>query len=96
MDLTFKCEITATPEFLDFLLVLLKPNELVPPLGYSENFGIRGASLISIEELERKLKEWARKHQKEYYVGLKVERIILTNKEKKEIGKSVFFEKVGN
>jgi len=99
MNIVFKSKIYFCPEFFDFLLSLLKPTKITPTstsYGSYSSISIKGATLMSLTELERKLREWSKKKWNESDINFELESIELTEKEKKKIDSVIVFEKVGH
>lgn len=91
MDITFKVAFYSSSDFVDYLLAFLKPSSLEV---ISSEIRIRGATLMSIEELESNIRAWADKHRPGAYVEFKIFSISLSPEEKEEIDKAVVFQNV--
>jgi len=97
MDLSFETDAFVNSAFLDFLLALLKPTSLEIGRYYNSNvIVIKEAKLISLEELERIIKEWHMKRYNETDLDIRFKEIKLSSKEKSKYPAIVTFENVFN
>jgi len=96
MNIIFKAKIWMTPDFIDFLMHLLKPSKITPfksSWGSDGSVRIEGARMISMQELKRELQEYHERQGDYGDIELEIESVELSEEEKAKVDSVITFEK---
>ena len=96
MDVEFKVDFEIDDEFIDFLIFLLQPTQIIPTSSFStKSVNMKGALPMGMQELNRKIFDYLEKSSRyNSGTGFDVQSLSLTEKDKEVLKSRITFEKL--